>query len=329
MAVQKMSERHLVHNFSNFNRVSLSEIAEAKSRRIEEVVGAALPLKRDFGLCPFHSEKSPSLHIDRKRNIFHCFGCGAGGDTIAFVRRLRNLDFAAAVRELTNEDGLGPRYVPAQKPEAVQRAEAPSTAILALWRGATSPEIARYYLDSRGMALKSLPLALRGHRAVWCAETRERRPALLAAISGADGAITAIQRTWINEQLVYDGTISFPRGARCPDLSAGKKCLGPLEAGAVRLFVPGKILGLAEGVETSIAANKLFHIPVWATCGARRLGNVEMPDCVQRVVIFGDRGEAGEAAAAKAETAYRRRGYAAQCEFPDRAYGDFAEQVAA
>ena len=52
------------------------------------------------GLCPFHSEKSPSFSISPDKGVYFCYGCGAKGDVITFVRDLEHLDFAGAVERL-------------------------------------------------------------------------------------------------------------------------------------------------------------------------------------------------------------------------------------
>jgi hypothetical protein len=49
------------------------------------------------GLCPFHSERHPSFYVESKRKIFHCFGCGAGGDVFAFIMRAESCDFPRAL----------------------------------------------------------------------------------------------------------------------------------------------------------------------------------------------------------------------------------------
>ena len=53
--------------------------------------------------CPFHHEKTPSFFINPARQSFHCFGCGKGGDAIAFVREYENLPFTDAVRKLAQQ----------------------------------------------------------------------------------------------------------------------------------------------------------------------------------------------------------------------------------
>ncbi len=62
------------------------------------------------GLCPFHSEKSPSFSINNELGVYHCFGCQAGGDAIRFVREIEHLDFAEAVERLAARAGIALRY---------------------------------------------------------------------------------------------------------------------------------------------------------------------------------------------------------------------------
>lgn len=58
------------------------------------------------GLCPFHSEKTPSFNVFEDTQSFYCFGCGAGGDVITFIRRIENLDYVDAVKLLAQQSGL-------------------------------------------------------------------------------------------------------------------------------------------------------------------------------------------------------------------------------
>jgi DNA primase len=61
------------------------------------------------GLCPFHSEKTPSFMVNPAKQIFHCFGCGAGGDVISFVAKYENLSFGESVRLLAKKAGVSLR----------------------------------------------------------------------------------------------------------------------------------------------------------------------------------------------------------------------------
>ena len=62
---------------------------------------------RDYsGLCPFHSEKTPSFHVSQDKQLFHCFGCGASGNLVQFVMRTENLDFVDALHVLADRAGI-------------------------------------------------------------------------------------------------------------------------------------------------------------------------------------------------------------------------------
>lgn len=77
---------------------------------IEQVISSHVNLKRRgktlVGLCPFHNEKTPSFTVYPDTRSFYCFGCGAGGDVISFVRRIENLDYIEAVKAVAQLAGM-------------------------------------------------------------------------------------------------------------------------------------------------------------------------------------------------------------------------------
>jgi len=77
---------------------------------IVEVIGGVLTLKRAGGtfkaLCPFHKEKTPSFVVNAQRQIYHCFGCGKGGDVFSFLQEHEGVDFMTAVRMLADRAGI-------------------------------------------------------------------------------------------------------------------------------------------------------------------------------------------------------------------------------
>lgn len=86
-------------------------VEEIKYRNdLVDVISSYVTLKRAgsgyTGLCPFHSEKTPSFHVAPERGFFHCFGCGAGGDVITFIMRAENLSYPEAVRFLAARAGI-------------------------------------------------------------------------------------------------------------------------------------------------------------------------------------------------------------------------------
>ena len=94
---------------------------EIRSRNdIVSTISQYMTLKRKgrnyFGLCPFHNEKSPSFSVSPDKQIFHCFGCGVGGDVINFVKKIENIGFLDSVRLLAEKSGI-------QLPNDVSKAE--------------------------------------------------------------------------------------------------------------------------------------------------------------------------------------------------------------
>jgi DNA primase len=86
-------------------------LAELRSAAdIVEVIGEHTRLKKAGrawkGLCPFHNERTPSFTVDRDKGLYHCFGCGAGGDVIHFVRQIDRLDFPEAIEALASRFGV-------------------------------------------------------------------------------------------------------------------------------------------------------------------------------------------------------------------------------
>ncbi len=90
----------------------MNEIEEVKSRLdIAEVVGQYVQLQKAGrslkGLCPFHTEKTPSFIVTPERQTWHCFGaCGTGGDVISFVMKKEGLDFPEALKSLADRAGV-------------------------------------------------------------------------------------------------------------------------------------------------------------------------------------------------------------------------------
>lgn len=74
------------------------------------LVGQYVTLKRSgssyVGLCPFHKEKTPSFHVTPDRQLYYCFGCGAGGNIVEFVKNMENLDFIESIRFLAERAGI-------------------------------------------------------------------------------------------------------------------------------------------------------------------------------------------------------------------------------
>ncbi|WP_031465225.1 DNA primase [Sciscionella sediminilitoris] len=140
------------------------DIAQVRElNRIEDVIGDYVALRNAGGgsvkgLCPFHDEKSPSFNVRPARGLFHCFGCGEGGDVIAFIQKIEHLGFVEAVQRLADRAGYQITYTGGGT--SVQRERGTRSRLIAAHRAAAefyteqlaSAEAvtARQYLAERG-----------------------------------------------------------------------------------------------------------------------------------------------------------------------------------
>jgi DNA primase len=130
---------------------------------IVQVIGEYTSLRRVGrrwqALCPFHAEKSPSFSVNYEQGLYYCFGCGAKGDVITFVREKEHLDFVAAVEKLAARAGVTLRYTDEHEGESRRRRQVLSDALdqAVAWyheRLLAAPDAApaRKYLRSRGLS---------------------------------------------------------------------------------------------------------------------------------------------------------------------------------
>ncbi|WP_027860803.1 DNA primase [Marmoricola sp. URHB0036] len=145
-------------------RIREEDIAEVREKaRIDDVISAYVTLRNAGGgnmkgLCPFHDEKSPSFNVTPSRGLFHCFGCGVGGDVIKFVMEMDGLGFTETVERLAEKVGVQLRYEeggPARPRGGPQRPRLiDAHRVTAEWYAEqlATPEAltARQFLDSRG-----------------------------------------------------------------------------------------------------------------------------------------------------------------------------------
>ena len=93
---------------ARYNDEIIDEIRN--SNNILDVVSQYVVLKRSgrsySGLCPFHKEKSPSFYVSPDKQIFHCFGCGEGGDVIGFIKKIENISFKEAIETLAEKSNI-------------------------------------------------------------------------------------------------------------------------------------------------------------------------------------------------------------------------------
>ena len=154
-----------VEMLTNELKYSIPEniIDEVRDRTdIVEVVSKFVSIKKvgkNFkGLCPFHSEKTPSFTVSSEKRIYHCFGCGAGGNVFKFVMEVQNISFVDAVQQFAESAGVpipipnkgnlnGPKY---QEREALKKAnELATNYFQSLFKESEKGLAARDYLKGR------------------------------------------------------------------------------------------------------------------------------------------------------------------------------------
>lgn len=141
------------------NRLTLSDIV---GRRVTYDKRKSQPQKGDFwACCPFHNEKTPSFHVDDRRNIYHCFGCGVTGDHFRFLTEKDGLSFPEAVERLADEAGV---TLPKMDPREIEREEKRASLydVVALAQQFFLEQLqgkqgaaARGYLQKRGLTLET------------------------------------------------------------------------------------------------------------------------------------------------------------------------------
>lgn len=269
--------------------------------------------------CPIHGGMAFTVVQKAEKVLFTCW-LDCPRDGIIEALRGRGLWHGRPDDhgKLTDEDKalLRARREAAERAQA-EEAEARAEDAARMWRDRLpiSGTLAERYLRGRGIAGK-LPPSLGFSPGLRHSISGLVFPTLLGAVQAGDRRVTGIQRIFLD-----------PPTAGKALVTPNKMTFGILGDGAVRLSRAGRMLGLAEGIETAMSAKALFSLPVWACLGAGRLGAVALPDEVEEVAIFADRGEVGERMAEQAATIYGRQGRRAHVVLPDDGFGDFNDMA--
>ncbi|AYO75956.1 topoisomerase (plasmid) [Sphingobium yanoikuyae] len=245
--------------------------------------------------CPSHADRTPSLSI-RQGDRGILVTCHAGCDATDVLR---------ALRRIADLPIIGPA-------ETSGRQARPPSAHLAIWQGGRPIEgtlAERYVREVRHICA---PLGdLRYHPRCPRGQGRlvEFEPALLIAMRKA-GNFVAIQRIFLDP------------------VSAGyteKLVLGRAIGAAWTNGPPSKTIGLCEGFETAAAYTSLTGIQAWASMGAKRFHQVEMPASVAHVILLADNDPEGRRAEARARETLARPGLMIDTEWPPRRMNDWAQ----
>ena len=277
-------------------RVPLSDLA-GRMTKLKPASGGAK------GLCPFHDEKTPSFFVDDAKGLWHCFGCGRGGDAVSLLLEAGADGFLDACGQLAEAGGVGS----ARSARTTATNADPHRSRVALarreWRStrAVAGTPAERYLAARGLA-GNAPGSLRYGMTPtnWDERTGAagpRRPALIAAAQDVDGRITGIQRVFVDPDR---------RGFPFRPL---RLSLGRIRGSALRLGPVREEIMLTGSVEDGLALMHMFvGATVWSSLGESNLAGVVLPPIVTSLILYGDADEPGRAAAARADGARGARG---------------------
>jgi len=218
------------------------------------------------------------------------FDGNQGGGPISAIEEATGLDGRALIAEAADIAGVAPgapeRRAPPVSPP-LKRDSALEVARLLVGAVPLAGTVGETYLRARGLADPGSPDLL-FHPDLPDFDSRRGWPGLIALPRLANGdRAPGIHRTF----LLDDGSAKAP---------AGKKMLGSVAEAAVRLFAMPEDghLGVAEGIETALAAHVLFGTPVWAALSADGLARFQWPGGTTRITIYADAGDAGRQAAA-------------------------------
>jgi DNA primase len=186
-------------------RIKDSSVDEVKAvADMVAVVSARTPLRktggRYLGRCPFHEERTPSFSVNATDKLYYCFGCGAKGDLITFVRETEQLDFAGAIEWLADRFNVQIEYEETSPEQDARRRR--RERLLELLDAAAS-FYERYLWDSQAGSLARDYLAGRGLGEEVCREYR-----LGLALGGTTLTRKAVERGFTREELVAAGLVN-------------------------------------------------------------------------------------------------------------------------
>ena len=249
------------------------------------------------------------------------YGCHRSG-----VRKLvRNEDTAALTRQQRYQQALATVRAVQQADKSRQhhwrQNEERNRRLLDTCRPIAQGDPAALYLDRRGFPeTAEMPSVLRIHPAL--AYFHEGRklgtfPALIAPLVAPDGQTVALHRTYVTP----DG-----HKAGVPVVKKLTEASGPTKGASIPLFSAADgVIGIAEGIETALAAYRLFKVPTVAAYCANSLAEWDWPRCARKLVIFADNDQAGREAAAKLESRARATGLHVRVELPGAGGADWCD----
>lgn len=288
----------------------ITDRARGRWKGILSGIGLGKFLANKHGPCPLCGGVDRFRWDDKGGNgSFICSKCGAGSG-IDLVMKFKGLDFRGAKAEIEKYVGSAP----VEAPKAIISDDTARARMGAVWARSvklSDGDPVSRWLRRRGMSrlawpsLRFLPDATYVHDD----KSRTSHPAMLAKFVGPDGGEFTLHSTFLTD----DGDKAIlPKVRR---LAAGRIPTG----GAVRLAPSAETMGIAEGLETAMAASELDGVPVWSALNAGNLIKWKPPATAKHILIYGDNDASATGQLAAWSLAYRLKGegYGVEVRLPE------------
>ena len=274
------------------------ELAQGKWDEIYSALGISVGTGKHQPCPVCHGRDRFRLIKDHPNGEYYCNGCKPG-DGLSLVMKYFNIDYKSACEKVDAVLGVKSSFgydaeAKRKYREAKEQYKKNKDRLIYLWKNSkrlTGKCDASLYLKRRGLSVIPDTAALRYIESCHEPDTGKKYSAMLSTfyMPGDKAEAVTIHRTYLNGS--GKAPIEKPR-----KLMPGLK---QLAGGAVRLFECNDVLGVAEGVETAIAAHELWDIPVWATLSTSLMESFEPPRNIKHILIFADKdmNYAGERAA--------------------------------
>lgn len=222
---------------------------------IVDYASSFLSLKKSgrsyMACCPFHNEKTPSFHIDRDKQLFHCFGCGASGNFVQFVMRMEGLDYRDAIKLLAERAGISiPENGIRQSTEITKKKDT----IIEMNRTA-----ARYFYD-----MLMDPVKGREARAYFTSRKLSRKTIIKFGLGYApdssDGLLQLLRSKGYNDKQAVDAGLAVIRRDKAVDKFRGRVMFPIINVRGKVIGFGGRVLG-SEVLEGGFKLAKYLNTP--------------------------------------------------------------------
>jgi putative DNA primase/helicase len=274
-------------------------------------------LQKGHTACPMCGGKDRYRFTDNKqRGNWICNQCGHG-DGFDLLKKVFGWDFLRAKEEIQRVIGTARLQVVRNERSEVEIKAAIRKTLLEAKTVVQGDPVWTYL--NRRTGISTVPRDIRFHPSLWHAEAETRFPAMLAVLRYPNGIGATVHRTYLTAE-----------GNKAPVEKVKKLMSGlPINSSCVRLSEIEPLIGVAEGIETALAASIVFGFPVWAATSAQVLEKWEPPEGIQEIVICGDNDTsyAGQAASFNLAKRLKTKGFAVSVEIPDPEDSDWVDAL--